>query len=58
MDNMHTDLEARMDRGFDHLGKKIDGVRTDLTETQDTTDFLLSKTAQHEKKLRHYSEQQ
>ncbi|MCT1903688.1 hypothetical protein [Oceanobacillus sojae] len=58
MDNMYTDLEARMDRGFDHLGKKIDGVRTDLTETQDTTDFLLSKTAQHEKKLRHYSEQQ
>ncbi|WP_152656591.1 hypothetical protein [Oceanobacillus sp. CFH 90083] len=57
MDNMRADLETRMDKGFDHLGKKIDGIRTDLTETQNTTDFLLSKVAQHEKKLRHYSEQ-
>ncbi len=26
MVNMRTDLEARMDRGFNHLGKKIDGI--------------------------------
>ncbi|WP_179134488.1 hypothetical protein [Oceanobacillus timonensis] len=58
MDNMRIELEARMDQGFEHLGKKIDGVRADLTETQNTADFLLDKTAQHEKKLRYFSEPQ
>lgn len=52
-------LENRMDKGFasvneriDQLGIKLDGTRVELTEVQETTDFLLKKVAQHEKKLR------
>ncbi|MTW85985.1 hypothetical protein F3157_09980 [Virgibacillus dakarensis] len=58
MDNLRNELDTKMDRGFNRLGKKIDGIRVDLTETQETTDYLLSKTAQHQKKLRQFSEQQ
>ncbi|MBT2216023.1 hypothetical protein KK120_09340 [Virgibacillus dakarensis] len=58
MDNMRIELESKMDKGFDRLGKKVDGIRLELTETQETTDYVLSKTAQHEKKLRRLSEQQ
>ena len=36
MDN----LESKMDTGFDQLGKKFDGMRVELTETQETTDFV------------------
>ncbi|GGB58580.1 hypothetical protein GCM10011409_40060 [Lentibacillus populi] len=58
MDNMRSELDTKMDRGFNRLGKKIDGIRVELTETQETTDYLLSKTARHQKKLRQFSEQQ
>lgn len=58
MDNMKIELEFKMDSGFANmderlkrLEKKQDGMRVELTETKETTDFLLNKTAQHERKL-------
>ncbi|MFD1851377.1 hypothetical protein [Oceanobacillus bengalensis] len=61
MDNMRNDmgnLEQKMDKGFSRLGKKVDGIRVELTETKETTDYVLSRTLQHDKKLRQLSEQQ
>ena len=65
MDVMKTDLEKRMDFletkkdvRFDRLEKKVDGIRVDLTETQETVNFLSSKYAQHEKKLQTLINQQ
>lgn len=59
MNELKVDLENRMDEGFkevnkrfDNLGKKVDGIRVDLSETQETTDFLSSKVIQHEQKIR------
>lgn len=52
-------LEKKMDKRFDRvderlerLDKKFDGMRVELTETQETVDFLSTKHVQHEKKLR------
>lgn len=42
---------ANMNQRFDRLEKKSDGMRVKLTETQETTDFVLSKIAQHEQKI-------
>ncbi len=42
----------QIDKRFDNLDKKVDGIRVDLTETQETTDFLSSKVVQHERKIR------
>jgi len=50
-DGMENRLD-HMDKRFDRLEKKMGGIRVDLTETH-----VLSKTAQHEKKLRQLSEQ-
>lgn len=58
MDNLESrmdNLESKMEKGFERLGKKVDGIKVELTETQETTDYLLSKTTQHEKKLRKLS---
>ncbi|APC49584.1 hypothetical protein GLV94_15855 [Virgibacillus halodenitrificans] len=52
MDNMKTELENRMDERFDRMEAKLNGSRVELTEIQETVDFLSSKTVQHEKKLR------
>ncbi|MCM3410163.1 hypothetical protein KDJ21_008110 [Metabacillus litoralis] len=41
-------IEGRVDR----IEKKMDGFRVELTETQETVDFISVKTLQHEKKLR------
>ncbi|MDC3411929.1 hypothetical protein NC797_02540 [Aquibacillus sp. 3ASR75-11] len=57
LDKVKGELETKMDAGFDRLGKKVDGLRIDLTETQETVDFLSSKSVQHERKLRKVSEQ-
>ncbi|AIF44523.1 hypothetical protein [Virgibacillus sp. SK37] len=57
MHNMKTGLENRMDEHFDRIETKINGVRVELTETQETVDFLSSKTMQHEKKLRKFLNQ-
>ncbi|MFD2629994.1 hypothetical protein [Oceanobacillus kapialis] len=52
LENRFSKLENRMDDRFDRLEKKLDGMRVELTETQETVDYLASKSAQHEKKLR------
>jgi chaperonin cofactor prefoldin len=65
LEKMETKLINRMDEGFerlenriDRLEKKFEGLRIELTETQETVDYLSSKSVQHEKKLRTlYSEQ-
>jgi len=41
-----------MDKRFDRLEKKVDGIRADLTDTQEITNFLLSRSAKHEEKIR------
>ncbi|MEI3611949.1 hypothetical protein [Pseudogracilibacillus sp. SO30301A] len=48
VDKRFEQVEMRLDR----LEKKFDGTRVDIIETQETVDFLSSKTIQHEKKLR------
>ena len=42
----------KMEERFDRLEKKFDGIRVELTETQETTDFVATKSIQHEKKIR------
>lgn len=56
LENRMDKLEDKVDKGFasvngkiDHLIKKTDGTRSDLIDTQETTNFLLSKVAKHEK---------
>ena len=49
---------SRVDHQITELGKKVDGIRTELNETNENVDYLLSKNAQHEKKLRQIFEQQ
>ncbi|RAK22048.1 hypothetical protein B0I26_10227 [Anoxybacillus vitaminiphilus] len=65
MQEMNNRLEARIDRlenemneRFNRLETKIDSLRTELTETQETVDFLSSKTIQHERKIRELYRQQ
>lgn len=41
-----------VNRKLDQLNKKQDGTRVELSEIQETTDFLMSKVVTHEKKLR------
>lgn len=48
-------MENRMDKRFDRIDKKLDGFRVELTETQETVDYLSSKNVQHEQKLRKLS---
>ncbi|MBD1221252.1 hypothetical protein [Virgibacillus halodenitrificans] len=43
-----TELEERMDERFDRLETKFNSTRAELIETQETVDFLSSKTMQHE----------
>ncbi|WP_373893501.1 hypothetical protein ACUL41_05045 [Virgibacillus natechei] len=64
MDQMKIDLENRMDERFDRVDERLDRLKTksdslrvELTETQETVDFLSSKNVQHEKKLRNVSGQ-
>jgi chromosome segregation ATPase len=48
VDQRFDKIEAKLDR----MDKKQDGFRVELSETQETSNFLLSKVAQHEGKLR------
>ena len=48
VDERLDSIEGRLDR----IEKKMDGFRVELTETQETVDFISVKTLQHEKKLR------
>ncbi|MCG1027112.1 hypothetical protein J5S49_02255 [Virgibacillus halodenitrificans] len=52
-----TKLEERMDERFERLETKFNSSRAELIETQETVDFLSSKTVQHEKKLRKFLNQ-
>lgn len=52
MDEKLSEMWNRMDERFDRIEKKLDGMRVELTETQETVDYLSSKNVQHEKKLR------
>lgn len=45
-------FESKMNKRFDRLDAKFGGLRTEFTETQETVDYLASKNAQHESKLR------
>ncbi|OXB92045.1 hypothetical protein [Parageobacillus galactosidasius] len=65
LQEMNDRLEARIDRlenemneRFNRLETKVDNLRTELTETQETVDFLSSKTIQHERKIRELYRQQ
>jgi predicted nuclease with TOPRIM domain len=65
LQEMNNRFEARIDRlenemneRFNRLETKIDSLRTELTETQETVDFLSSKTIQHERKIRKLYRQQ
>lgn len=67
MDEKIDSLRSEVQEGFtqvneriDRLDHKLNGVRVDLMETQENTNFLLSKTAQHEKKIQQltYRQQQ
>lgn len=52
LENRVDQLENTMNERFDRLEKKMDGLRVELTETQETVDYLSSKNLQHEKKIR------
>ncbi|MFD2214812.1 hypothetical protein [Metabacillus endolithicus] len=55
IDQRFKKVDERLDRIEGRLGrieKKMDGIRVELTETQETVDFISVKTLQHEKKLR------
>ena len=41
-----------MDKRFYRVGKRVDGMLGRLTDTQEITNFLLSRSAKHEEKIR------
>jgi chaperonin cofactor prefoldin len=51
-------LENGMNERFNRLETKIDNLRIELIETQETVDFHSVKIAQHERKIRKLSQQQ
>lgn len=61
IDKRFEQIESRLDtmeQKIDRLDKKFDGLHVGLTETQENTNFLLSKVVQHEKKLHQINNQQ
>ncbi|WP_106497940.1 hypothetical protein [Lentibacillus sp. Marseille-P4043] len=58
LDNRMDEGFKRVDKKLDNLNKKLVGLRVELTETQETVDYLSSKNVQHEKKLRSVYRQQ
>jgi gas vesicle protein len=58
MKEMVGKLEEKMDERFNRLETKVDSLRIELSETQETVDFLSSKTLQHERKIRKLYRQQ
>jgi len=51
-------LENEMNERFDRLETKINHIRMELIETQETVDFHSVKIAQHDRKIRNLSQQQ
>jgi ABC-type phosphate transport system auxiliary subunit len=58
MKQMVENLEEKINERFNRLETKVDSLRTELSETQETVDFLSSKTLQHERKIRELYRQQ
>jgi hypothetical protein len=58
MRQMVENLEEKMNERFNRLETKVDSLRIELSETQETVDFLSSKTLQHERKIRELYRQQ
>jgi gas vesicle protein len=58
MQEMVGKLKEKMDERFNRLETKVDNLRIELSETQETVDFLSSKTLQHERKIRELYRQQ
>ncbi|GFZ87950.1 hypothetical protein GCM10010978_29600 [Compostibacillus humi] len=56
MDKIKNELEDKIEIGFNRLNKKIDGQQEEIADLKETTNFLLSKAAKHEKKLQQLSE--
>lgn len=52
LNNKIEKMEEKFEKRFDRLEKKFDGLSVSLIETQETVDYLASKNAQHERKLR------
>jgi septation ring formation regulator EzrA len=53
-------VDARFDRieeRLDRVESKLGGFRAEMTEVQETVDFMSAKTVQHEKKLREMNRQ-
>lgn len=53
-------VDARFDRieeRLDRVENKLGGFRAEMTEVQETVDFISAKTVQHEKKLREMNRQ-
>lgn len=58
MDKLENDLQSfrkNVDERFTRLEKKLEGIRAELTDAQETLDFVSSKTLKHEKSLDNYS---
>lgn len=49
---------AEKNERFNRLETKIDNLRIELIETQETVDFHSAKIAQHDRKIRKLSQQQ
>lgn len=58
LENRMDSIEIKMDKGFNRLDVKFSGMRVELTESQETIDYVATKTLQHEQKLRNMYEQQ
>ncbi|WP_077618399.1 hypothetical protein [Bacillus sinesaloumensis] len=61
MDRMEMKMDtgfARIDERLERFEKKYDGMRVEMTESKETIDFILNKTAQHERKLQQLINQQ
>lgn len=53
LEDMKVYLEKKLDKGFDRIETKLSNYQIELSETQETVDYLAIKVAQHEKKLRY-----
>ncbi|MFD2442879.1 hypothetical protein ACFSO7_02570 [Bacillus sp. CGMCC 1.16607] len=52
MDLRMTNQSKETNERLDRIEKKMDGFRVELTESQESFDYLASKVTQHERKLR------
>lgn len=60
VDARFEQVDARFDRieeRLDRVENKLGGFRAEMTEVQETVDFISAKTVQHEKKLREMNRQ-